>query len=246
VTPSRLRPLAFAVVVWFVGCSRGEPVAPAAPEPGPLVPVLNAVEPPPTPPPPVVVVPPPVPFRLPADAGGRAVAAVTAPTPPAPAPLPTVKAPRPRVSDLDRGELPPTPIKPVVRALPVPPGKPALPTPPAERLPADFGLGSIQNTGDLKLPETVSLRPPTPAPPLTAADVPRQARQRPDKPPADDTIDDLIAAQIVFTPLSRPVVRELLMLFRLPDPFELAEQLRRLPTPPVAPADADARPVIVK
>lgn len=244
-TPSRLRPLAFAAVVWFVGCSRGDPVVSAAPEPGPLVPVLTAVEPPPTPPP-VVVVPPPVPFRLPADAGGRAVAAATAPTPPVSVPLPTVKAPRPRVSDLDRGELPPPPIKPVVRVLPVPPGKPALPTPPAERLPADFGIGSIQNTGDLKLPETVSLRPPPPAPPLTAADVPRQARQRPDKSPADDTIDDLIAGQIVFTPLSRPVVRELLMLFRLPDPFELAEQLRRLPTPPVPPADADARPVIVK
>lgn len=241
-TPSRLRPLAFAAA-WFVGCSRGEPVGPAAPDPGPLVPVLTAVEPPP---PPVVVAPPPVPFRLPADAGGKAVAAATAPTPPAPIPLPTVKAPRPRVSDLDRGELPPTPIKPVVRTLPVPPGKPALPTPPAERLPADFGLGSIQNTGDWKLPETVSLRPPPPTPPLTAADVPRQARQRPDKPPADDTIDDLIAGQIVFTPLSRPVVRELLMLFRLPDPFELAEQLRRLPTPPVHPADAAARPVIVK
>ena len=47
--------------------------------------------------------------------------ALTAARVPAPIPLPTVKAPRPRVSDLDRGELPPTPIKPVVRTLPVPP-----------------------------------------------------------------------------------------------------------------------------
>ncbi len=240
----RLRPLALAAVVAVAGCSRGEP---AAPEPATPVAVIVAIDESPAPvappvPPPVTVVP----YRPMTDLGGKAVAAATAPQSPAPLPLPAVKAPRPRVSAIDRGELPAVAPPLGMQALPLAPGRAARPSPPPEGLPAEFGLATIQETGSLKLPETVSLRPPTPAPPLTAGDLPRQARQRPDKPPADDAVEEIVAAQIVFTPLSRPFVREIATLLRLPDPFELAEQLRRQPTPPVAPADADTLPVVVK
>ena len=241
----RLRPLAFAVAVTVAGCSRGE-LTPATAEPGLPVAALSAPVPPPsappTPPAPAV---PPTPYRPPTDLGGKAVAALTATRPPAPVALPTVTKPVPRVSDFDRGELPATALKPTARTTPLTPGKPARPTPPTEGLPADFALASVESPDRLKLPEAAS-RPPTPKPPLTAGDLPRQARQRPDKPSADDPIDDILAARVVFTPLSRPALRELLMLFRLPDPFELAEQMRRQPTPPVAPLDADALPVQVR
>ncbi len=240
----RLRPLTLAAAVAVAGCSRGEP---ALNEPATPVAVVVAVDE--TPAPVAPVVPPPVaavPYRPMTDLGGQAVAAVTAPQSPAPLPLPTVKAPKPRASAIDRGELPATPPKLGVPELPLAPGKAARPSPPPEGLPADFGLATVQETGSLKLPETVSLRPPTPAPPLTAGDLPRQARQRPEKPTADDAVEEIVAAQIVFTPLSRPFVREIATLLRLPDPFELAEQLRRQPTPPVAPADADTLPVVVK
>ena len=244
----RLRPLTLAAIVAVAGCSRGEPAAneAATPVAAPVVAVVVAEE---TPAPVAPPVPPPVaavPYRPMTDLGGRAVAAVTATTTPAPLPLPTVKTPRPRVSSIDRGELPATPPKLGVPALPLAPGKAARPSPPPEGLPADFGLATVQETGSLKLPVTVSTRPPTPAPPLTAGDLPRQAKQRPEKPTADDAVEEIVAARVVFTPLTRPFVREIATLLRLPDPFELAEQLRRQPTPPVAPADADARPVVVK
>ena len=245
---SRLRPLALTLVVAAAGCSRGEP---AAAEPATPVAVIVAVDETPAPlaPPAPAVAPvavPPTPYRPMTDLGGKAVAAATAPSTPAPPPLPTVKAPKPRASAIDRGELPAIAPTLGMQALPLAPGKAARPSPPPEGLPADFGLATVQETGSLKLPETVSLRPPTPAPPLTAGDLPRQARQRPNTPPADDAVEEIVAAQIVLTPLSRPFVREIATLLRLPDPFELAEQLRRQPTPPVAPADADTLPVVVK
>lgn len=240
----RLRPLTFVVAVAVAGCSRGEPVAT---EPATPVAVVIAADETPAPvAPPVVVVVPPTPFRPPTDLGGQAVAGVTATRSPAPLPLPAVKAPLPRTSAIDRGELPAVAVKLGTPAVPLAPGRAARPSPPPEGLPADFGLATVQETASVKLPVAVSLRPPTPAPPLTAGDLPRQARQRPDKPPADDAVEEIVAARIVFTPLARPVVREIASLLRLPDPFELAEQLRRQPTPPVAPADADARPVVVK
>ena len=247
---TRLRHLLFGVAVTVVGCSRGEPAAAVA-EPGPLVAVLPAPDEPKPPapavtPPPAPVTPPPTPYRAPTDLGGKAVAALTAPKPPAPLALPSVVKPVPRVSDFDRGELPAAVLKPTTRVTPLTPSKPARPTPPSEGLPADFGLASVVSTAGVKLAETVIARPPAPPAPLGAGDLPPQAQQRLDRPPADDVTDDLLAARVVFTPLARPAVRELLMLFRLPDPFALAEQLRRQPTPPVAPADADAKPVQVK
>ena len=240
---ARLRPLTLTLVVAVAGCSRGEPTAT---EPATPVAVIVAVDEAPAPATPVAPPVVAVPYRPMTDLGGKAVAAVTAPQSPAPPPLPTVKAPKPRASAIDRGELPAVAPTLGMPALPLAPGKAARPSPPPEGLPADFGLATVEETGSLKWAETVSLRPPTPAPPLTAGDLPRQARQRPDKPPADDAVEEIVAAQILFTPLSRPAVREIATLLRLPDPFELAEQLRRQPTPPVAPADADARPVAVK
>lgn len=145
----RLRSILAAVAAAVAGCSGGDrtpPAIEAAPTPeAPLPPSVPTAA--------VAVVAPLVPFRLPDDAGGRAVAAVTALVPPAAAPLPMTTAPRPRVSDLDRGEVPLPPLKPAVRALPVPPAKPVLPTPPAERLPADFGVGSAESPAAIKLPK---------------------------------------------------------------------------------------------
>src|SRR5438105_1077287 len=87
-----------AAVGLAAGCSKSPGEAPAAGPPVPVIPVAaQAPEPAP---------PASVPFRYPDDAGGKAVAAALAPSVPPEPKAGEAAKPRPRTSELDRGEVP--------------------------------------------------------------------------------------------------------------------------------------------
>ena len=147
------------------------------------------------------------------------------PSVPAAPDLPTAKAPRPRTSDLDRGELP----LPKVSVTPVPPpppkGKPAQPSPPAEKPPVGLGDAAALPTGAFPLPDRPLLKATGPANP-GAADVPALARQLPDRAPVEDPTVELSAKGVIQTPLPHPAFALPYLREVIPNPFEFVEQLK--------------------
>lgn len=130
--------------VGVFGC--GNQAQPQAAEPAPpvvvaAVPTPAPVEPAPDPLPAPVPAPPapkPMPVQLPDDPGGELLGKVLEPPLPALPPIPRVTAPRPRVSDAERGELPLPPIPAETVSLPDPPRTIPDPTPPPEGIPSDL------------------------------------------------------------------------------------------------------------
>lgn len=229
-----LRPILFAIVFAAIGCvrpssepDRGEAVVVAAPSAEPVIPVPEkspsvAVQPEAAKP----VEPPPT-FRYPPDLGGQALPRVVTPVGP---PLPAtsrlgqaqlVRTPPANVVDPQ----PPlgTAFKPSPVMLPRPAGlKPAAPP---EKVPLDVGNRA----------EAVPAKPVLPEAPGVAAKgsdvneppkLPPQGRPQPDRASLDDPTADLGNAAIAGqskTPLLAPSP---FVKFGLPDPFELAAQVK--------------------
>ncbi|QEL14396.1 hypothetical protein [Limnoglobus roseus] len=225
----------FAVGV--AGCSPSPP-PPAEGAAKAEVPVPVVAEPPKEqpkvqPPEAVKPVPPKLePFRYPDDAAGKQVEQALTPALPAEKPS-RVTAPRPRVSEVDRGELPTK--KPTVPAAPLPmtPRKSAVPPPPREGVPATVGVGNEMPLQDTKLPEGPSAKAPS-RPEPTAVDVPRMATQLPDRVPTDDPTAEISTHRIVNTLMPAPTITVPFLRLLLPDPFEFAEQLKAPPAPEFA------------
>lgn len=234
---TRFLPLAALVVA---GCSPSAPPAAVVVPEGAKVevqadPVKPADEPPaPAGPKPVKVELPKVePFRYAADAAGKKVEQALTPATPSEK-LPRA-APRPRASDVERGELPTK--KPVVVAPTLPPAarKPAMPSPPHEGVPATVGVGSEVPLAATKLPEGERVKAAA-RPEPTAADVPKMAVQQPDRIPVDDPTAELSTQRIVNTLMLAPELAAPFLRLILPDPFEFAEHLKAPPTPELATA----------
>jgi hypothetical protein len=169
--------------------------------------------------------PPAEPFRFPGDAGGKKVAAALAPTAPPAPPLPGGGGPRPRTTELDRGEVPPPPVMAAVPPLPPPASKPPRLTPPPERVPADLGRLAAEDPAKVRLPERSRARGEAAAN-AAAPDLPSLARQLPDRAPTDDPTAEIAAARAVLTALPLPVPAGWFARFGIPDPFEFAAQMR--------------------
>jgi len=225
------------VAVVAVGCHRESPPAPPAvaavepaPEPvAPVVPVPVAVQPTPPPPPP----PPPV-FPFPNDTAGKELPKVVAPRAPAPLPIerlgtaPKERAPSAAVSADFLGKLAYTP----------PPALPKrsagfAPHAPAEHVPFDLGVGAAavpaRPTFVVQKAEPVRAPDVTQPPPLTSL-----ARQVPDRASLEDPAAEPAGAVIVNRVVSPAVGVAEFWRVVLPDPFELAAQVK-----PVVPLGAD-------
>lgn len=218
------RALALAAAAGLAaGCSKSSGEASAPPTPVVTV-VVPAAESKP-PPQPVPAPPAPVPFRYPDDAGGKAVAAALAPSvPPETRPAEPAK-PKPRTSGLDRGEVPLPRVSVAVPKAPPPKAKPPKPTPPPERVPADLGRAAANEPAGVRLTERPLVKADSPPSP-TAADVPPLARQLSDRASLDDPTAEIAAARVVYTPLPVPFTPGWFVRFTIPDPFELAEQMK--------------------
>ncbi|QDU19557.1 hypothetical protein [Urbifossiella limnaea] len=231
--------LAAAVGVVALGCGREAPspavavaepaVAPVAPAPAAVA--AQAPQPPaPLPQPPA---PPPV-FPFPTDTAGKELPKVVAPQPPAPLPVdrfgaaPKERAPAAAVRPDSLGKL---------AAVPPPalPKRPAgfAPHAPAERVPLDLGVGAdaVPARPSFAVPPVEVVRAPdvTQPPPLASL-----ARQVPDRASLDDPSAEPAGAVIVNRVVNPAVVRAEFWRMVLPDPFELAAQVR-----PVVPPAAD-------
>ena len=133
----------------------------------------------------------------------------------------TATALRPRVTDLDCGDLPlPKTTIPLPTA-PLPLARLVLPTAPVERPPVGLGTAAAVEVG--AFPLTVRLRVNA-APP--AADVPAMARQLPDRAAVEDPTADLSATDVLSTPLPLPSFARPYLKAVIPDPFEFAEHLK--------------------
>jgi hypothetical protein len=185
---------------------------------------------------------PPAPgFAFPADAAGQATARAVTPKPPAP--LPTERlgdAPRPRTPPA-RVVDPDSLVKLTLKPPPVLPDRPdgAAPAAPPERVPVGLGVGA----------EGVPQRPPMPAAPVEtprARDVklppelPPLARQLPDRAGLDDPTADAGNADVVARSVAVRLAAAAFLRVTLPDPFELADQVR----PAVPPAAEPGRAVV--
>lgn len=215
------------LVAGLVGCGGGNPSASKPPEVAPVIapPTTGAIEPAV----PVSADPPPQPnpadppVKLPDDLGGQAVAGALAVAPP-PADVPKTDKPAPRTSPLDRGDLPLPGVTPRPFAPAVPAGKPANPTPPRDRAalaplpyPDGLPLGTAESRPLLK-----AAGPSNPG----AADVPGVSPQRVDRASLEDPTTDLSAGRVIATPLPVPTAGLPFLSLRIPDPFELVEQLK--------------------
>lgn len=232
--PMHPRRLALAAVA-LAGCNRSQPaevveavaVVVVAPAPAPQLPA------------PV----PPQAFAFPADIAGAAVTKVV--TPAAPPPLSTERfgaAPRvrpvpPKVMDPDPFART-TPQPPRIAIAPVAVVKPVAP---AERLPFDIGVTAQQVPAKPKLPETPL---PTPrardvnAPP----DLPILGRPLNDRASLDDPTVEAGHAAIVVPLVGVALSPSAFQRVALPDPFELAEQVKPK-VPPAAEPGATPVPV---
>lgn len=223
--------IALATLVGLTaGCSRQS--APAAPN------VAVAVESPPaaavTPPAPQNASPPgaapasPPAFTFPSDSTGRELPRVVTPQAPTPLPVerfgaaPSARTPPARVVD-------PDPIgKTRYTRPPVLPGKSAglsLPATPAERVPLDLGIGAKVATTRPTLPESPGIAQKAPdltiPPPLTPL-----ARQVPDRAGVDDPTAEPGNAIIASQSPNWSLIQAAFLKVGLPDPFELADQVR--------------------
>jgi hypothetical protein len=227
---TRLRLAAVAIALVFVGCSRssppagGEAVVEPAATTAPQAPVTQN----PTPPPPA--------FPFPADAAGRALPRVVTPAPPPPPPTERfgqspVERPVPaKVADPEpsgRG----TPTAP-----PVPPDRPAglKPVAPPERVPVALGSGADRVPAKPVLPESPGIKTKAPdvnRPPA----LPVLARPVPDRAALDDPTAEPGNAAIVARPTGAPWSPAGFLRLVVPDPFELAEQVKPRVPPPAEP-----------
>lgn len=234
-----------AAVIALAGCGQSAPPAAveavAVPVPEPAAPQPAA----PRPPAPVTQapLPPPPAFVFPADAAGRALPAVVAP--PAPALLPTERfGQTPRERPVPDAVAAPEPTgRAVAAAPPVLPGKPAelKPVAPPERVPVALGVGADPAPPRPKLPESpgVTARAPDVNRPPA---LPVLARPVPDRASLDDPTAEPGNAAIVARPAGMPWAATGFLRLALPDPFELAEQVR--PNVPL-PAEPGLSPVPV-
>lgn len=234
--------LCFAAVaaVGIAGCGRpspaggGEVVAVAAD----LVPAATAT---PTPAPPQTPVaqtpaPPPAEFAFPADAAGRALPKVVTPAPPAPPPTerfgqaPTARPVPPRIAD-------PEPTgKVALVAPPVLPAPPAglKPAAPPERVPVALGAGADGAPAKPALPVSPGVKTKAPdvnQPPA----LPLLGRPAPDRASLDDPTAEPGNAAIVARPTGMPWWPAGFLRVAVPDPFELAEQVKPRVPPPAEP-----------
>jgi hypothetical protein len=178
---------------------------------------------------------------MPDDAGGKAVAAVLAPSVPADVPVASTTKPRTRTPELDRGEAPLPKVSVVLAKAPPPRGKPPRPSPPPERVPADLGQAAAASPAAVQLPDRPLVKAPSPPSP-SAADVSPLARQLPDRASLDDPTAEIASARVVFTRLPVPFTPGWFVRFTIPDPFELAEQMKAKTG---AVGELGTRPVVV-
>lgn len=181
------------------------------------------------------------PFQLPDDDGGKKVAAVLLPTMP---PIPDVSGtagPKPRSSAVERGDVPWPAVVATVPTLPQPKATGAKPTPPPERVPAELGQSVALDPGQVRLPDPPRIRG-TPAPPLSAVDVPILATPLPSRASVNDPTAELSAARVVMTQMPLPFSPGWFVRFGIPDPFEIAAQVRGKTG---APGELGTAPVIV-
>ncbi len=164
--------------------------------------------------------------KLPEDLGGKAVQKSLMPTLTMPAEVAGPKAPKARVTDLDRGELPAAPTAWKVPSVPLlPKVKPAKPSIPPERAPADLGHASAENLGAVKFAEKPLVRAEAPVN-AGATDVPALARQIVERSPVEDPTAEISASKLIETIFPYPVGPLPFVKVTIPDPFELAEQLK--------------------
>jgi len=169
---------------------------------------------------------PPLPY--PTDLGGQAVSNALAPVPSTPAPLfmPQV-SPKPRVSGVERGELPLPKVAPKIVPLPSGKASNSKPSPPAERVNPDLGEGVMIDPRQYKLTTSpVQFRPVPQAPKLGADDLPVLSRRVDDRASLEDPTSELSTTRIVNTPVPKPMIQVGFLKLTIPDPFELLEQLR--------------------
>jgi hypothetical protein len=221
-----------AALAGLAGCGRSgggpapQPQAVVAAEPEKPVPAVAALVPSAVAVQPVAKPQPPAePFRFPDDAGGKKVSATLAPAAPPAPPLPGGGGPRPRTTELDRGEVPPPPVTATVPPLPLPVARPPRPTPPPERVPADLGRLAAEDPSKVRLPERPRARGEVAAN-AASPDLPPLTRQLPDRAPTDDPTAEIAAARAVLTALPLPVPAGWFAKFGIPDPFEFAAQMR--------------------
>lgn len=234
-----------------VGCNREAPSAPAvqvaAAEPMPDAPAPAVPNPTPAAPakvepkvdqaapqPPQPPAPPPV-FPFPADKAGKELPRVVAPKAPAPLPAekfgtaPIPRTPPARVVDADPlGKLAYTPPP----ALPKPPAG-AAPHAPAERVPFDLGLGAAavpeRPAFAVAKGEVVIAKDVAAPPPLATL-----GKQVPDRVSLDDPTAEPSGAVVVNRTVTPALGLAEFLRTVLPDPFELAAQVK-----PVVPPAAD-------
>jgi hypothetical protein len=172
------------------------------------------------------------PFRFAGDRGGKQVELALAPAAPA-VPPPAVTGPRPRAAAAERTEFAlPTPTV-AAAPLPVSPRRAARPSPPPERVPAATTVILV-----VRLPEGPLVADRKPA----AAGLPPLARPVPDRVSVEDPTADLSTARIVHTVLPVPRLAVPFLRLMLPDPFELAGQIRLPPMPELATAPVTVPP----
>lgn len=228
-TRTALRWLAVFAGVGAAGCGGSPPPEPCPEVPALVVPKVDEGEPgqvadpkPTTPDPDRTTKPADPPPSLPSDTGGKAVAKALRTPPPLPADPPAVKQPKPYSSAIDRGELPLPKVPPRAFTPSDPKASGTKPSAPAERnqpndATATLPEGKATDRPLLKVPS-----PPNPG----AADVPVNAWRQGDRASLDDPTADLSAMRVIVTPL--PLATGVLPFVRvsIPDPFELAEQLK--------------------
>lgn len=233
----------------FAGCSQQPPAAPS-PEPGAVV-VAPVVVDAPAPKPetqPVAAQPaPPVAepptFKFAPDLTGRAVSKAVAPGAPLKPQTERFGAePKPRA--VPAKYLDPDPTARAVHALPpVLPARPApvKPVAPAERVPLTLGAGADALPVALVLPvapvvteRARDVNVPPPAPVL--------ARQNTERVPFDDPTSEVGNAVVVANAVPVPLGVSGFLKITVPDPFELAEQVK--PSVPPA-AEPSPKPVEV-
>ncbi len=228
-TARKLRWLAIGAL-GLVGCN-DTPPAPRASEATTVAKVEPALPTPATPTSEVKPAPQPVPapvepaVKLPDDLGGKAVQKSLMPTVKMPGDLPGPKAARPRITPLDRGELPSAPFVIALPSTPIPKAKPAKPSLPPERPPSDLGQAAAENLTAVKFLDKPLVRAEGPAN-AGAADVPALARQVVERAPVDDPTAEISAARLIATIFPFPVGTLPFLKQSIPDPFEFAEQLK--------------------
>ncbi len=213
------------------GCSR--PTVESIPEPPPAVQIVDPAAPDPATPP----APPAPTFSFQPDLTGKELPRVVVPGVGGPlrgersAPEPKTRSVPKKVADPDalasaRYSLPPLP----------PPRRPgARPAAPAEKLPANFSAAGEDPSARPILPVALiitekarDVNVPPPAPVL--------GRPAPDRVSLDDPTSDLANAEVVAGVVKTPLAPSAFLKVTIPDPFELAGQLKPSVPPSLAPA----------